>query len=82
MKTSTFFFSLVIFISANSFCCKSQPAGNYKISNRFYLEGEGGWDYLIVDTANEHLFVSHSTVTQVVDLKTGNPIHLLLPNKI
>ena len=43
----------------------------YKISNRIHLEGDGGWDYLTVDAPGNRVFVSHSTMVQVVDLKKG-----------
>jgi len=43
----------------------------YSIIKKIHLPGNGGWDYLTVDEAGARLFVSHSTVVQVVDLKTG-----------
>ncbi len=43
----------------------------YSIVNKINLPGEGGWDYLTVDEGGGRLFVSHGTVVQVVDLKTG-----------
>jgi len=43
----------------------------YSIVNKIHLPGEGGWDYLTVDEAGNRLFVSHGTVVQVVDFKTG-----------
>jgi YVTN family beta-propeller protein len=44
---------------------------NYKIGNKIHVEGEGGWDYLNVDEINGLIFVSHATVAQVIDIKTG-----------
>ena len=44
---------------------------NYKIGNKIHLEGDGSWDYLRVDEVNTRLFVSHGTVAQAIDLKTG-----------
>lgn len=44
---------------------------NYAIVNRIHLEGDGGWDYISVDDVNGRLFVSHSTVAQAIDIKTG-----------
>ena len=35
------------------------------------MEGDGGWDYLTVESSSARLFVSHSTMVQVVDLKTN-----------
>ena len=43
----------------------------YKISNRIHLDGDGGWDYLNADGLTNRLFVSHSTMVQVVDLQKG-----------
>jgi len=43
----------------------------YTLVNKIHLPGEGGWDYLSVDESTGRLFVSHGTVVQVVDLKTG-----------
>jgi len=43
----------------------------YSILNKIHVPGDGGWDYLSVDEATGRLFVSHGTVVQVVDLKTG-----------
>ncbi len=43
----------------------------YRIVNRFKIEGDGGWDYLAVDEPTGRIFVSHSTVVNVVDEKTG-----------
>ena len=43
----------------------------YSIVSKIHLGGAGGWDYLSVDEGGGRLFVSHSTVVMVVDLKTG-----------
>jgi YVTN family beta-propeller protein len=43
----------------------------YSIINKIQLPGDGGWDYLSVDEAGGRLFLSHSTVVLVVDLKTS-----------
>lgn len=43
----------------------------YSIVNKFHLPGNGSWDYLTVDESGARLFISHSTIVQVVDLKTG-----------
>jgi YVTN family beta-propeller protein len=44
---------------------------NYKLVRKIHVGGDGGWDYLTVDEANGRIFVSHSTVVQVIDIKTG-----------
>ncbi len=46
------------------------PTG-YHILNEIRLGGEGGWDYLAVDTAGRRLYVSHATHVVVVDVESG-----------
>src|SRR4051812_11161120 len=43
----------------------------YKIANKFSVEGDGGWDYIISDDNTDRLFISHGNITQVVDSKSG-----------
>jgi DNA-binding beta-propeller fold protein YncE len=40
----------------------------YHVIDSLQLGGEGGWDYLAVDTSAEQLYVSRGTHVQVVDL--------------
>lgn len=47
---------------------------NYKIARQIHLEGDGGWDYITADGNAGLLYVSHGTIAQVVDLKTGKLI--------
>ncbi|MEI6048185.1 MAG: YncE family protein [Bacteroidota bacterium] len=71
MKRSVVFLScfLVLFTGLN---LRAQNANSeYSIVNKIHLPGDGGWDYLSVDEVGARLFVSHGTVVQVVDLKTG-----------
>ncbi len=53
----------------------------YKISKRWNTGGDGGWDYLIVDEPTQRLFVSHGTVTQVVDIKSGTLLSTIADTK-
>lgn len=46
----------------------------YSVVNKIPVEGNGGWDYLTVDQANGRLFVSHATMAQAIDLKTGKVV--------
>jgi YVTN family beta-propeller protein len=68
MKKSLFAVSFaVLIISSTTLIAQS----NYKIVNKIHVEGEGSWDYLSIDEVNGRIFVSHATVAQVVDIKTG-----------
>ena len=40
----------------------------YHVTKRMNTAGDGGWDYLAVDTAGHRLYVSRGTHVQVVDL--------------
>lgn len=62
-----FFFLFFLLLSA----CSATFAQHYKITNKFPVAGEGGWDYLISDPQTGRLFISHGTVVNVVDEKTG-----------
>jgi DNA-binding beta-propeller fold protein YncE len=61
---------VVLFSSGNLLHAQS----GYKVVNQIHLEGDGGWDYLSVDEAAGRLYVSHSSMALVVDLKTGKQI--------
>ncbi len=60
---------IVLFSSGNL-----RAQSGYKVVNQIHLEGDGGWDYLSVDEAAGRLYVSHSSMALVVDLKTGKQI--------
>jgi len=44
---------------------------NYHIIKEIPIGGEGGWDYLIVDSSAHRLYVSHATKIVVADTETG-----------
>src|SRR5262245_50311007 len=48
------------------------PTG-YHILSEIKVGGEGGWDYLTVDSAARRLYVSHATHVAVIDLD-GNKV--------
>ncbi len=66
----------LLFISALLLCQTSSFAANptYKIKNNYSVEGNGGWDYLAVDTMYNRIFISHSKIVNVLDLTTGLPL--------
>jgi DNA-binding beta-propeller fold protein YncE len=43
-------------------------AGGYRVSGKIPVEGEGGWDYLVVDEAARRLYLSHATHVVVFDV--------------
>jgi len=46
-------------------------AAGYHVTQRIPLGGEGGWDYIAVDTARGRLFITRSDRVMVVDQKSG-----------
>jgi hypothetical protein len=49
-------------------------AGQYQMVADIPIGGEGGWDYLSVDSAAKRLYVSHAIVAVVVDMATNKKI--------
>lgn len=47
------------------------PGADYKVVNTYVLGGDGGWDYLTVDSASHRLFITRATRVMVVDENTG-----------
>lgn len=61
-----------LLLLCSSVLANAQTANShYKIANKFQIGGEGGWDYITVEESTGRLFVSHDSVVQVVDEKTG-----------
>jgi len=69
MKNLLSIICIAVLFSGNLFA-----QSGYKVVNQIHLEGDGGWDYLSVDEAAGRLYVSHSSMALVVDLKTGKQI--------
>lgn len=66
-----------IFLSALSIVCftqmnkvSAQEKEVYVFDKKIAVPGSGGYDYLSIDMANNHLFVSHGTAVNVIDLAT------------
>lgn len=70
MKKSVIACLLILLVGLN--LAAQNAKSEYAIVNKIHLPGDGGWDYLSVDeTGMGRLFVSHGTVVQVIDFKTG-----------
>ncbi|MEP6574644.1 MAG: YncE family protein [Gemmatimonadota bacterium] len=52
----------------------AQTDAGYHVLRQMVLGGDGGWDYLTVDTTANLLYLSRSTRVMVVDLGTGKEI--------
>src|SRR5690242_2280265 len=52
----------------------SAAATGYHVTGEIQIGGEGGWDYLTVDSAARRLYVSHATHVAVVDLDSNKVV--------
>lgn len=68
MKKSIIFFCLVL--ATNSYAADS----GYHIIKWLKVGGDGGWDYLTVDSAARRLYISRSTHVMVIDLDTDKVV--------
>jgi YVTN family beta-propeller protein len=71
MKKTMLTITLSAFLLSGTILLAQSQKITYKITRTFSLPGDGGWDYLTVDASAGRLFVSHGTMVQVVDLKSG-----------
>jgi DNA-binding beta-propeller fold protein YncE len=54
--------------------CGSLLAQHYQASGNIRLGGNGGWDYLTVDSGHRRLYVSHESEVDVIDLDSEKPV--------
>ncbi len=77
MKKQTLFSAIMIVMVCMMFQNVQAQKPEYKVAKTIQLTGDGGWDYLSVDEANQNLFVSHSSQVNVVNLKTSAEIAVI-----
>src|SRR5579863_10630287 len=71
MKTSPArLFFLVVLLSSFAMAGES----GYHITTTYQVGGDGGWDYLTLDPASRHLYISRGTHVMVIDADTGKPV--------
>ncbi|MGA2598691.1 MAG: YncE family protein, partial [Bryobacteraceae bacterium] len=52
----------------------AMAAHGYHVIKEIKIGGEGGWDYVTMDSAARRLYVSHGTHTVVVDVDAGTVV--------
>jgi YVTN family beta-propeller protein len=60
------FFAAATFVGVTAFCFGATPS--YHLVTEIPIGGDGGWDYLSVDSGARRLYVSHATKMVVIDL--------------
>ncbi|RZJ26677.1 MAG: YncE family protein, partial [Flavobacterium sp.] len=63
-----------IFSTIAIVCVMTCNAQDFKVTKTIPIPGNDGWDYLSVNEQAQQLFVSHATVVNVIDLKSGKTI--------
>ena len=51
-----------------------QTGAGYKVETKYSVPGNGGWDYINIDSATRRLYLSHGTEVNVVDADNGKLI--------
>ncbi len=51
-----------------------QGGAGYKVETKYSVPGNGGWDYINIDSATRRLYLSHGTEVNVVDADNGKLI--------
>jgi DNA-binding beta-propeller fold protein YncE len=63
-----------ILVGFFSFALVFQGAVNYKVLGRYPVPGEGGFDYVTIDSSARRLYISHATQVEVLDPDTGKMV--------
>src|SRR5690349_24981144 len=51
-----------------------QGGSGYKLEKRYPVPGNGGFDYVTIDSSNRRLYLSHGTQVDVIDPDSGKLI--------
>lgn len=66
---------LALFVTSHAIAqTPSTHSGCYQVAQALHVGGEGGWDYITVDSQQKRLYVPRSTHTMVLDAATGKTI--------
>jgi hypothetical protein len=63
-------FLFTIFLSTLALAADS----GYHVTTTYKLGGDGGWDYLALDGASRHFYISRGTHGKVIDADSGWPL--------
>src|SRR5262249_36972742 len=55
-----------------------QVSTGYKVQARYQIPGDGGFDYLTIDSSSRRLYVSHGTQVDVLDVDSGKVVGAIL----
>lgn len=73
--------NLLFFLLCFYLIGSAQSVSQYRIASKIPLPGNEGWDYLTIDENTNHLFISHGSMVQVLDLKSNKVIATIKDTK-
>lgn len=54
--------------------CVAAEAPGFKLTKKYPVSGDGGFDYIVFDNSSNRLYVSHGTQVDVVDANSGKAL--------
>jgi YVTN family beta-propeller protein len=60
--------------SINNGSSTTVSKSGYHVTNKYTIGGDPGWDYIVVDTDNRRLYVTHYQKIEVLDADTGKSV--------
>ena len=66
-------FSLLTLIALSATCLAADAPG-FKVTKRYPVPGNGGFDYIVFDGSSDRLYVSHGTEVDVLDANSGKMV--------
>jgi YVTN family beta-propeller protein len=63
-----------IVVLAAATCFAADAASEFKITQRYPVSGDGGFDYLLFDAGSNRLYVSHDSQVNVLDASSGKEV--------
>jgi DNA-binding beta-propeller fold protein YncE len=54
-----------------------QGSNGYRVQNRYPVPGDGGFDYVTLDTSTRRLYVSHGTQVDILDADSGKIVGMI-----
>src|SRR5216683_872795 len=58
-------------VLALSALCVAAEAPGFKVTKKYPVPGDGGFDYILFDSSSNRLYVSHGTQVDVLDADSG-----------
>lgn len=72
MGRSSFVLSALFAVLVATLALAADPG--YQLINTYNLGGDGGWDYLTLDSSARRLYISRATHVMVIDADSGKPV--------